>query len=546
MSVLDRALALWRGAPYPDLDGCAVALAEAARLEELRRSAVENRLDALVASGAHASSIADLDAAVTAEPLRERRWELLMVALYRSGRQAEALRAFQRARSLLVEELGIEPGPALRQLDRAIAAQDESLGLPADLAAEVPRQVVAQVRRADGQRLAGDEYYRVTVHGAAQRAVDVGDDDALIDAALSGVRRAGARASGAVDEELVELLECALERATDDAPRAQLVSALAQEIASTADRSRLVTLSDEALAAARRTGDAAVISEVLARRTISLAGPDLLEERLQATEENMRIAPHVDDPLSWWAALFTRIAAAIEVGDIGEVEHRLAELRDVTNEIDAAPARWGLLITDAWHQLLRGRLGAAERSAMEAYEFGTATAQPDALAVYAGQMLNVRRVQGRLLELEPTIRAALDQPSVNASTRPLLAEAMADLGQHGFAGAMLREELDSSVASPPGQYRLTIICAWASVAARVDEKDAGAHLLSLLEPYLDHVCFNGAFVVGSVALFHGALARMLGDAPVADSSLQSALRKHKQLDAPLLVARTEAALAFSR
>ena len=177
---LDEALRLWRGTPYPDLDGCSQAQAETARLEELHRGAVENRLDALVASGAHASSIADLESAVAEEPLRERRWELLMVALYRSGRQADALRAFQRARSLLIDELGIEPGPALRDLDRAIAAQDESLGVPANLAARTPpRQLIAEVRRATAQRLAGQDRYRVTIHQAAQRALDVGDDDAL-------------------------------------------------------------------------------------------------------------------------------------------------------------------------------------------------------------------------------------------------------------------------------------------------------------------------------------------------------------------------------
>ena len=543
VEAFDGSLELWRGDPYPDLDGVAVALAEKARLEELRRSAVENRLDALVAGGEHASSIADLESAVAAEPLRERRWELLMVALYRSGRQADALRAFQRARTLLVEELGIEPGPALRDLDRAIAVHDESLAVPADLAADVPRQLVAEVRRAAMQRLAGDEQYRVTIHRAAERALEAGDDRALIDAALAGVRRAGARASGAIDEDLVELLERAIERASDDRSRAQLVSALAQELASTADYSRLRTLSDEALTAARRTGDAAVISAVLARRSVSLAGPGLLVERLRATEENVRIAPHVDDPQSWWAALYTRIAATIEVGDLVEVEHRIAELREITDRIDAAPAQWGLLITETWHDLMLGRLGSAERGALEAYQHGRANAQPDALAVYAGQLLNVRRAQGRLLEMEPTIRAALDQPPVNASTRPLLAEAMADLGRYRLAGSMLREELDSSVAATGGQYWLTIACAWASVAARVGEKESGAHLLALLEPYIEQVCFNGAFVVGSVALFHGMLARLLGAADDAESSMQIALRMHKQLNAPLLVARTDAALA---
>ncbi len=386
----------------------------------------------------------------------------------------------------------------------------------------------------------------MTIYQAAQRAVDARDDDALVAAAVAGVRRAGARASGAIDEELVELLESALTRASDDRAHARLLSALGQELASSADRVRLRALSDEALVAARRTGDAAVISEVLARRSVALAGPDLLDERLLATEENVRIAPHVDDPLSWWSALFTRIAAAMEVGDIAEVDHRLAELRDVTHWIEAAPAQWGLMITEAWRQLLRGRVGTAERTALEAYEHGSENAQADALAVYAGQLMNIRRAQGRLLEVESIIRAALDQPPVNASTRPLLAEALTDLGHHRRAAAMLREELDSSVAAAPGQYWLTVACAWASVAARVGDTESAAHLLSLLDPYVDLVCFNGAFVVGSVAHFHGMVAGTLGDRRAADASFQSALRMHKQLDAPLLVARTEATIAGGR
>jgi DNA-binding SARP family transcriptional activator len=266
LAALDEALGLWRGPPFADIDDWSSAVAEITRLDELRRGAVENRLDALVAAGEHASSIADLESAVAAEPLRERRWELLMVALYRSGRQAEALRAFQRARTMLLDELGIEPGPALRDLDRAIAVQDDSLGGPPSLATTAsPRQLVAEVRRATAQRLAGDDRYRVTIHRAARRALDAGDDAALASAAVAGVRRAGARASGAVDEELVELLEHAITRAPDDPARARLLSALGQELAASGDRARLRTLSDDALAAARRTGDAAVISEVLAR-----------------------------------------------------------------------------------------------------------------------------------------------------------------------------------------------------------------------------------------------------------------------------------------
>src|SRR6185436_19692330 len=107
------------------------AVAEATRLSELQRAASEEMADAELACGRHAEAVAELEAMVAAEPLRERRWAMLMLALYRSSRQADALRTYQRARTLLGDELGIEPGPELRALEVAIATQDPSLDLVA-------------------------------------------------------------------------------------------------------------------------------------------------------------------------------------------------------------------------------------------------------------------------------------------------------------------------------------------------------------------------------------------------------------------------------
>src|SRR6476620_7938831 len=102
-----EARALWRGRPFPELEDCADA--EANRLSELERSAAEEMAEAQLASGRHAEIVGELEGLVTAEPLRERRWAMLMLAQYRAGRQADALRSYQRARTMLGEELGIEP-----------------------------------------------------------------------------------------------------------------------------------------------------------------------------------------------------------------------------------------------------------------------------------------------------------------------------------------------------------------------------------------------------------------------------------------------------
>ncbi|MGH9246341.1 MAG: AfsR/SARP family transcriptional regulator [Acidimicrobiales bacterium] len=120
---LAAALSLWRGMPLADLLPVPFVVRETARLEELRLGAVELRIDAELVLGRGAGVVAELRALVATYPLRERLWGQLMVALYRSGRQAEALRAYQQIRRTLGEELGLEPGPSLRDLERAIVAQ---------------------------------------------------------------------------------------------------------------------------------------------------------------------------------------------------------------------------------------------------------------------------------------------------------------------------------------------------------------------------------------------------------------------------------------
>jgi len=133
--VLGEALALWRGPALADFRSESFARVEAARLEDLRLAALEERVDADLALGRHAELVGELDGLIVEHPYRERLRGELMLALYRSGRQADALRAYRDARAAL-DELGIEPGQPLRQLEQQILTQDAALQPPC------PRQLM--------------------------------------------------------------------------------------------------------------------------------------------------------------------------------------------------------------------------------------------------------------------------------------------------------------------------------------------------------------------------------------------------------------------
>ena len=150
---LREALSLFRGAPLEDLVHAPFAQAEVGRLEELRLGALEQRLDADLAVGRHADVVGELESLAARHPFRETLWRQLMLALYRSGRQGEALNAFDRARRTLAEELGVDPGQQLKQLHRQILQQDPSLEpTPASAA---PTTVVTSTRGPPARHTAG-------------------------------------------------------------------------------------------------------------------------------------------------------------------------------------------------------------------------------------------------------------------------------------------------------------------------------------------------------------------------------------------------------
>jgi predicted ATPase/DNA-binding SARP family transcriptional activator len=129
--LLRQALGLWRGRPLAEFADAAFAPGVITRLEDARLTAIEDRVEADLMLGGHGELTSELEALIREHPLRERLWGQLILALYRSGRQGDALGTYRRARAVLADELGVDPGPELRKLEAAVLSQDPTLEVPA-------------------------------------------------------------------------------------------------------------------------------------------------------------------------------------------------------------------------------------------------------------------------------------------------------------------------------------------------------------------------------------------------------------------------------
>ncbi|MDT0410479.1 AfsR/SARP family transcriptional regulator [Streptomyces sp. DSM 41979] len=278
VETLEGALALWRGPAYADVAGAPWARAEAARLEGLRLHVVERAAAALLARGGAARAVPDLEEFVAAHPAREEGWRLLALALYRSGRQAEALSAVRRARRTLAVALGLEPGARLSRLEEDILRQAPHL----DPAPEGGGQVWARAAEAYARALPAADRSRLRTAAGLMRDVAVTGGEGLSAArehrlaAVAEARRYGdaeltARVIGVYDvpalwtrsddpvraARLVAAAQDALRELPEEreAERARLLATVAVESRGAAAGARSLRAAREAEALARRLGD---------------------------------------------------------------------------------------------------------------------------------------------------------------------------------------------------------------------------------------------------------------------------------------------------
>jgi DNA-binding SARP family transcriptional activator len=584
----ERALGLWAGDPYLDLADWSPAQAEIARLTERRRTMIEDRLDGRLGRGEHLNAVAEIEVGVADEPLRERRWELLMTALYRSGRQAEALRAFQRARDLLIARLGIEPSPRLRRLEAAILAQDPSLewrghvqspaggaetsgadtaladlltaghealraGRPADAVASF-RSALTQVGRSGGSltdecevlvQLAEAEYlvggpaHRSTGVAAARLAEHLGDMGLLVRAALAGTRQIEGAAWG-VDIQRVDMLRRAADVANSTADRARLLAALATELNTSPDHAERRKLSDQALALARGSENPLALHRVLAARAGSIRAPDTLDERLSNAREDLALARDLDRRAQW-GAWSNMAMASMEAGDDTAADQADREAARVGNDLGLAPMRWHVAFVDARRLLWHGDIGAAKQAARRAWELGHESSEPLADAIYFAQRYLIRWDEGRLPEAAEFLATV---PLERPFDRALASHAEAHCGRTEDARRLLTGLAARGFADVHYDgFWLTVMCFAADAAARAGVTDVAADVLDRLRPWRDQIVLTPATCMGSVAHYIGELTAALDLTEEADDAFAQAARTHERMNAPIWTARTRLAAA---
>jgi DNA-binding SARP family transcriptional activator len=576
-AILVRALSMWRGDPYAELDDWLAVIGRVRRLHELRAQAQELRAEALIEVGMLGDCIAELERMVVEDPLRERRWELLMVALYHAGRQAEALRAYQRARSALIDQLGVEPGTTLRALEIAILQHDPSLNssVPSEVASSdaarwdealragddargrgelatamaayrgalathdgarhsLARECEVLIRLAEVEYLAGDPAHRASATAAARLADQLNDTDLLCRAVLATARHIEAAATR-TDLERVATLRRAADVATTTT-KARILAVLASELTAAPNHIERRRLSDQALALARQCGDARALHQVLAARAATIRAPDTLAERLSNTAEDLSLTATDDDLRRRFGALSNRALTCLDAGMVTEAEHNDRLAGAVADEMVMPGAQWRARYVEARDLTRVGDLRSAELRAIEALRIGRSAGE-DAAGIFAPQIYLIRWQQGRVHELAQHLDA---RPLASALDRAFACHASAQLGRREDSHRLLVGLAARGFADVAFDgFWLTVLALAADVAANLGDEAIMSELYGLLQPWKEQCAATQATFLGAMTHPLALLAAGLGSVVDADEAFRDASASHARHDAPILDARLQ-------
>lgn len=406
---------------------------------------------------------------------------------------AHAVRAAERAsEQLAFEEAAVQYERALHALECAPPVDPE-------------RRCELLVAMGEAHRHAGDAARaRATLAAAGDLARRVGRRDLLARAALGF---AGWGQLTVLDGEIVERLELALEELdpTDVALRVPLLARLATELSwSPETQARSRVLGEETVVLARGAGDPRLLARALLARHATLLGPDHATLRADVADEVVRVAVWTRDRATELSARVWRVQDLIELGRMAAADREIEACAALADELREPLCRWWVGVWRAMRSALAGRFAVAEEHARQAFAIG-GRATPAGRRTLDGQLVEIRRAQGRLAEIEATADI-LTAPSFHALLRCGLARFCADMGRHDDAARLLREIADDPATHLPRDAALlTCLALLAETCAAVGDAGSAATLYGLLAPWAERT-----ITTPGAAICYGAATRHLG------------------------------------
>jgi tetratricopeptide (TPR) repeat protein len=424
---------------------------------------------------------------------------------------------------------------ALVQLanDEAVAYYRQALEILDLVDGDAVARMELLISLGEAQRRAGDAAHRETLLTAARLAQENGDASALARAALAN-NRGFFSVAGKLDQERLSVLDAAVASAPpgDDGVRARLLANLAGELMFSTDHERRDRLADEALAMARRLGDAATLGHVLAHRMPVLA-QTRTEEHVACLEGLEAAASTLPDPVLTFMSTWWRSVSALTVGDAREAARRLDAAARLASELKQPFHHWAVGYMRCNLSRIAGDLALAESQAMDAFEIGRSAGIPDAFRVMGINLFWIRHDQGRLAELAEPIARAAARDRGQGLYLAVLAFVHSQLDGHAEA----REIIDSLAADdftalPSAFLSLYSLTVAATACAAVGDRASALVLYDRLRPWGGLVAHGCACATGTVAHHLGLLAGVLTRYEVADQHFAQAAALNERIGAP--------------
>jgi DNA-binding SARP family transcriptional activator/tetratricopeptide (TPR) repeat protein len=395
-------------------------------------------------------------------------------------------------------------------------------------AAEVLHRPDAQcadllVRLGHAQYRAGDPRAQDNLAQGAQLARHCGERQTLIRAAL--VDNLGVPRVGEFVQES-EMVESALEVAdpADTATYARLLALLSKSLTFTPDLGRRVTLAHRALRMAEESDDATLIAGVAPAVLAALWGPGNERLRNEVAARALSAAEASGDPLLQFSVNLATHQVAIESGDPAMTAHTLTRLRATAHSVGEPYLRWLIVLCETFEATMAGRLSEAEVLAAEALDFGLQIGAPDAFAIYAAQFFVLRTFAGRHGETFPLVEQATRENPTVLPFKLAYGIICVAVDKPDAAQKILHEGMEGGFAEiAVDHYWMTSIIGYVIIALGLDDREAAARLLPVIEPYASLISFNGATSQGPVNAYVGKLASLLGRHDEAEDHLRTAL-----------------------